>query len=687
MASEKKPPFNEAQIEVIKCIADTIISQLDDKATAELIASNAARVSAGNLSSSEIESYSKLSWSSMDLVSQLLERAPVQIPPNKLSDLNLCLTLLTTKLGTLVLTGHCNKFKNLTPAQREAVLLTWSTSSVALLRQIFKAFTSLTVWLAFVQDGSSLKRVLGYPGPDPEAHSDKFKPNSFPPYEFVRVPPEGLELECDVVVIGSGAGGGVAAAELAQAGKRVIVLEKSRFYRQEELTTEELSGWDMYEKKGPFTTDDASIYIVAGSTFGGGTTVNWSASLQPQHFVREQWAAQGLPYFMSPRFQRDLNRIYKRIGASKDAVVHNVPNQLLIDGCRALGYHVDTIPQNTAGHPHQCGWCCFGCRYGEKQSTVMTWLDDARKAGAQFVENCYVERVVVKDGVARGVEAVVGEGRLRVKADKVVLSAGSLNSPGVLMRSGLRNKHIGKNLWLHPCTIVFGVFPDRDVKAYEGSLMTAAKLEVPCLHPSSLASVMPWRGSQQFKDIMLKYNHISSLLILTRDKDSRGTVYYDGDGTCRVDYTVSPHDRRSLMEGLLRALDIIVAAGAEEIITLQNGVESFKWRKDEERSTAHERYRAWIENKVKKMGLANNLVGFFSAHQMGTCRMGSCPTTSVVNPHGETWEVKNLYVADASTFPTSTGVNPMVTTEAVALYVADEILAADNSKVDVMAKL
>lgn len=110
----------------------------------------------------------------------------------------------------------------------------------------------------------------------------------------------------------------------------------------------------------------------------------------------------------------------------------------------------------------------------------MTWLDDARKAGAQFVENCYVERVVVKDGIAKGIEAVVGEGaerrRLRVKADKVVVSGGSLNSPGVLLRSGLKNKHIGKNLWLHPCTMVFGVFPDRDIKAYEGSLMTVVSL-------------------------------------------------------------------------------------------------------------------------------------------------------------------------------------------------------------------
>lgn len=117
---------------------------------------------------------------------------------------------------------------------------------------------------------------------------------------------------------------------------------------------------------------------------------------------------------------------------------------------------------------------------------------------------------------------------------------------------------------------------------------------------------------------MLKYSHIFPLLVLSRDKDSRGAVHHDDDGTCRVDYTISPHDRRSLMEGLLRALDVMVAAGAEEIITLQNGVESYKWRKDEESKISHERYRAWIENRVKKIGLVNNMAGFFSAHQMGT---------------------------------------------------------------------
>ncbi|RUP48827.1 GMC oxidoreductase-domain-containing protein [Jimgerdemannia flammicorona] len=621
MASESKSIFSDTQLETLLVIADTFIASLDDKSANELVVS-ASQLSSGSLSPVDVQRYGKISWTSLGITQQLLHHAPLLIPPNKLSDLTFSLSLLSTRLGTLALTGHFTEFRNLTMAQREAALLAWSTSSVPLLRQLFRAFSGLTVWLAYVQTGSPLKKAIGYPGPDPEARSEKFRANALPPYEFVQVPPEGLDIECDVVVVGSGAGGGVVAAELARAGKRVVVLEKGRYYRPEEITTDELKGSEMHEKGSPFSTDGAEFFVLAGSTFGGGTTVNWCASLQPQHFVREQWSAQGLPYFATPRFQQHLDRVYKRIGATKDSIVHNVPNQILMDGCRSLGYHVDVIPQNTAGRAHQCGWCCFGCPYGQKQGTVATWLDDARRAGARFVEQCFVERVVVRDGVAKGVEAVVGEGeerrRLVVKAAKVVVAGGALNSPGVLTRSGLKNRMIGKNLWLHPATVVFGVFPDRLIECYKGSIMTAAKLEVPSLHPAWMAPMLPWSGSFKHKELMLHLNHICPILVLVRDKDSRGTVSYNPDGSCRLDYAMSPHDRRSMLEGVVRALDVLVAAGAQEVFTVQNGVEPFTWRQDEERGIAGTRYRTWIEERVRKSGLLDNRTGFFTAHQMGT---------------------------------------------------------------------
>jgi choline dehydrogenase-like flavoprotein len=320
-----------------------------------------------------------------------------------------------------------------------------------------------------------------------------------------------------------------------------------------------------------------------------------------------------------------------------------------------------------------------------------TWLRDAAHYRAQFLPSTKVIRVLTKNNTATGVECLVNYERpVTIQASQVIVAAGSLQSPGVLLRSGLKNKHIGKHLRLHPCSITFGFF-DRDIRTFEGSIMTAvsnvaenvdnegygAKLEVPCLHPGSFSTVLPWRGTAAHKELMMRYHRCAPILILSRDKDSTGVVRYDNQENVVVDWQLSTHDRLSLMAGIERSLNILVAAGARELHTGQFGVEPFVFEQGEESRVDNQRFIAW-KQQVIKYGFPQDGAGVFCAHQMGTNRMGISQKNSVVKPTGETWEVKDLYVADASVFPTATGVNPMVTVEAIALHIADCILTKNS---------
>ncbi|CAG8781484.1 11243_t:CDS:2, partial [Acaulospora morrowiae] len=175
-------------------------------------------------------------------------------------------------------------------------------------------------------------------------------------------------------------------------------------------------------------SEDVNLTALAGSNFGGGTTVGWSSALEPPDHLREEWAKK----------------------------------------------FVSVIPQNSASRPHQCGWCGFGCKYGEKQGAVMTYLKDARDFGVNFLQNCFVNKVLIENNQVIGVEAIFnGRHQFKVMAKKVIVASGAIHSPALLLRSGLRNKHIGKNLHVHPTAGVYGVFPKKEIKTYEGTIMTA----------------------------------------------------------------------------------------------------------------------------------------------------------------------------------------------------------------------
>lgn len=222
---------------------------------------------------------------------------------------------------------------------------------------------------------------------------------------------------------------------------------------------------------GIIQSDDTSTLVIAGQSFGGGGTVNWSASLQTQDFVCEEWAARGLPFFTSSEFQESLDRFCHCMSVSADHVEHSKNNQLRTEGAKKLGYSVKSVPQNTGGKKHYCGYCTLGCGASEKQGPMVSFLPDAGKAGAKFIKGFDVERILFEPDAKVGKTATGIKGRWEwrdscggvsgldrtsrevvVKAKRVIVSCGSMQSPLLLLRSGLTNPQIGRKLHIHPGT-------------------------------------------------------------------------------------------------------------------------------------------------------------------------------------------------------------------------------------------
>lgn len=362
-----------------------------------------------------------------------------------------------------MLTGYATPFQDQPVHLRQTILDSWRISYLPPLNTVHKQMTLIakSTWL---KTSPTYHRISGFtPVPN------HYKPGSHYEYEFLQFPagPGPEMVDVDVMIVGSGCGGAVCAKNLAEAGHRVLVADKSYYYPPEQLPmSEEQGAIHLFENGGAEMTDDASMGVIAGSAWGGGGTINWSASLQTQSFVRKEWAQdRGLTFFETAEYQNCLDRVCHRMGVSAEHIRHNHGNEVLLEGSRKLGYHAKAVPQNTGGATHYCGHCTLGCGAAQKQGPVVSWLPDAAKAGAKFVEGFKIERVIFDQANSKkkavgvegiwtsrnkngGVDGPVSERIIRkviVRAKKVIISCGTLWSPIVLMNSGLKVSHF---LWV-----------------------------------------------------------------------------------------------------------------------------------------------------------------------------------------------------------------------------------------------
>ena len=592
--------------------------------------------------------------------------------------------LLGTRIGTFLLTGRLEPFHRWDRARRTRLLLAWSTSRLVFRRQLFQAFKRLAL-LAFLgtpdEDGTNpVWPDIGYPGPISRAIP---QPKTIRPLEL-----DGdTELSCDAVVVGSGAGGAVVAAELADAGKDVIVLELGGYYNEGDFNQLELPMLQKLYLDGGASATAEGMALVAGSCLGGGTVVNYTTSFRTPDWLRGEWAGRhGLRSFESDSFTAALDAVSERLGVNLDHSRVSARERVVEDGLRRLGWHVDSMPRNVKGctQDARCGYCGYGCQIGAKQSTLKTFLLDAYQRRARFVVNCSVDRVLTDQGRAIGVSATVRQPgrpafRLRVRSRAVVAAAGSIGTPALLQRSGLRSPALGSNLHLHPGTGVSAIF-DEPLRPWEGTMQAiysdqfsdldgahfGAKMESAPLHPAILALVTPWRGAAPYNRLMRALPNMSLVGVLLRDRD--GGRVQARDGTARVRYRLSDYDQRHMRKGIEAAARIMEAAGAQEIFTSQSAYVSYRPGQ-----------RGGIEafmDEVDRRGYGPGQMAYVSFHQMGACRMGLDPATSVIGEDGECHQLKGLFVTDASAFPSASGVNPMLTIMAMAQQASRHVAAS-----------
>jgi choline dehydrogenase-like flavoprotein len=604
-------------------------------------------------------------------------------------------------------------FADLQPARQDAWLRGWEISRIPLLRTAFQAlrrlilsthYTDPATYAAIGYHGPLHARAPRYAweGPLPGTPSDAepvartgagprsariipirpqldllADPTVSSVIEGARLRPE-TRVRAGVCVVGSGAGGAVVAARLAQAGHDVVLLEEGGYWRPEQFTESEGEMTPrLYADRGTRATEDLAVPMLQGRAVGGGTAVNWLVMLRTPDWVLDEWsAAHGTagmrPSDLAPVFDRIEEETHTR-PVPDDA--HSPANRVLLDGARTLGWRVGAAKVNAHGCVRS-GFCGLGCRYGAR-----------RAAGARLFTDVRVERVELAErgggAPLKRVHATVldresGEprGQLTVEAPVVVLAAGAVGTPALLQRSGMGGGGVGRFLRLHPTTAVFGRY-GREMYAAGGIPLSAVCdeflrgsdgygfwIETPPSYPALSAAAIPGFGAAH-RGLMESLPTLAPMIVLVRDGSDRaasnGSVAVDRAGRVRIRYRVAAGDRGRLLRGMDAAARIHFAAGATEVSTLH---------------THACRMRSPAELGAMALRPSGpNQLGVLSAHVNGTCRMGTDPETSGCTPDGERHGVAGLYVADGSLLPTAPGVNPQETIMALATILAERIAA------------
>lgn len=477
-------------------------------------------------------------------------------------------------------------------------------------------------------------------------------------------------VDCDVAIVGSGAGAGVTAEILTRAGLRVVLLEEGPLRSSSDFRQRESEAYPaLYQESAARKTRDKAITILQGRCVGGSTTVNWTSSFRTPEPTLAWWRqhyglADCTPEALGPYFAQAERRLH--IGPW--LAPPNENNDLLRRGAARLGIPAAAILRNVQGC-WNLGSCGMGCPTNAKQSMLVTTIPWALDHGATLLVQTRADRLALANGAVTALHATsLADGRpLTVRARHYVLAGGAINSPAVLLRSQAPDPHgvLGRRTFLHPVVMTAAIFAQK-VEGWQGAPQTiysdhfletqpidgpiGYKLEAPPLHPVIFASTVPGMGQDQAR-LLRQFPNTHVLLALLRDgfhpEAAGGTVHLRADGSPELDYPLTPFVLEGARRALLSMAEIQFAAGAREVLPVHElGTPLTSW--------------AQARAAIAALPMEPLLARVVSAHVMGGCGFAADAARGVVRPDGQHWQLANLSVHDGSLFPTSIGANPQL---------------------------
>lgn len=489
--------------------------------------------------------------------------------------------------------------------------------------------------------------------------------------------PRGFDEGCDVVVIGSGAGGAVVAAHLAEAGQRVLVLEEGPYYKPEEYgsfrPTETMRR--MWREAGSFAAmglgQTPIIGLTVGRCVGGSSVLTGGVCFRIPSEVHATWVNElGLPELSEKNFEAAYLDVERRVQVKEvPAEARSRSTQKFVDGAAKLGIPMHPLRRNT----HQCegnGRCNFGCPKQAKLSVDRSYLPSAIEHGARVVSDALVERILVDGGRAVGIEGRLLGGafgapshRFRVRARTVVVACGTLHTPLLLMASGIRHPGIGRGITLHPALRISAYFDDV-LNGWDGAMQSVyshhfadegIQLTGVYVPTNLIAAALPGVGAEHRRYVE-KIPHLGIFGAMVHD-DGGGTVRPNPFGREPIlTYRMEPRDLVRLRRSITLLCELAFAGGAREVYPPIFGLPAIR-SMDEAR-------------RIEEMPLDARRIECIASHPLGSARMGNEPRRGVTSPWGEVYGVNGLFVADGSVLPTSIGVNSQVAIMSMATRIA-----------------
>lgn len=484
-------------------------------------------------------------------------------------------------------------------------------------------------------------------------------------------------LDCDVVVVGSGAGGATATAELAEAGFDVICVEEGSYYGTRDFRPDAL---DMIRKL--YRDGGASaalgrppILFQEGRTVGGSSVINGGMSWRAPDRILEEWQRDyGLPGLRPAALEPYFERVERRTHvAYQDPETIGRDNALLKQGADALGWAIEPNLRNQL-HCAGSNNCAFGCPTGAKQSTLATYVPRALHFGARIYSNVRIDRITRQGERATGVAGRVVRAngtrghRVVVRAKVVIAAGGAMQTPALLARSGVRSGsgQLGRNLSMHPNIKVTAIF-DEAVRGWEGvhqafqvrefvaqGIQTLAAVNIP---PSILAMTSRAYGAA-LGEMMQDYERCV-VAGLSCEDTSYGHIKMLG-GRPVPFYSLSEADFERIKIGGAGLCELLFAAGARKILTPFEGFEELHTADD--------------ARKIRTQPIPRKDIEILTVHIMGTARMGGNRAAGVTDEFGRVYDTDGLFVCDASLFPTAVGVNPAETIQTLSTRNAAHII-------------